>query len=205
MGDLPEFRSIPSKPFETIHLDLFGPIVIKDSVVKRGARVKKKVWGSLSVCAGTRAISLDFCDDYSMESVLHVIRRLKADKGNIKRIISDPGTQLKGASRELREVREGWSEAELVRFGAQNGITWDFVMASSQHQNGSAEIMIKLCKKVMKALMSAIGTNVLFINELLTVLKETANLVNERPIGLKPIKGTDPQYLSPNSPPRSLL
>ena len=199
MGDLPEFRSLPSKPFETVHLDLFGPIVIKDSVVKRGARVKKKVWGSLSVCGGTRAISLDFCDDYGTESILHVIRRLKADKGNIKRIISDPGTQLKGASRELREVREGWSEAELVRFGAKNGITWDFVMASSQHQNGSAEIMIKLCKGVMKALMSAIGTNVLFINELLTVLKETANLVNERPIGLKPIKGTDPQYLSPNS------
>ena len=199
MGDMPMFRSVPSKPFESCNLDLFGPLVIKDSVVKRGARVRKKVWGVLFVCCGTRAIYLDFAEDYSTASVLHCLRRLMADRGNVSRIISDPGTQLKGAAKELKEVRQGWSEAELVRFGAQNGITWDFVMASSQHQNGSAEVMIKLCKGVMKALMSAIGTNVLFLNELLTVLKETANLCNERPIGLKPNQSTDPQFLSPNS------
>ena len=199
MGDLPMFISVPSKPFENVNLDLFGPITIKDSVVKRGARVRKKIWGILFVCCGTRAIYLDFAEDYSTSSVLHCLRRLMADKGNVSRITSDPGTQLKGAAKELKEVRQGWSEAELVRFGAQNGITWDFVMASSQHQNGSAEVMIKLCKGVMKALMSAIGTNVLFLNELLTVLKETANLCNERPIGLKPIQNTDTQFLSPNS------
>ena len=65
------------------------------------------------------------------------------------------------------------------------------VTSSSQHQNGSAEIMIKLCIGVMKALVSAIGTYILFINKLLRVLKETTNSCNERSIGLKPNQITD--------------
>ena len=199
MGDLPEFRSKPSGAFESCNLDLFGPITIRDSIVRRGPRSRKKIYGVLFVCCVSRAIYLDFAEDYSTESVLHCIRRLMAEKGSVSRLISDPGTQLKGASKELKEVRQGWSEAELMRFGAKNGITWDFVMASSQHQNGAVEIMIKMCKGVMKALMSAIGTSVLSINELLTVFKETQNLCNERPIGLKPNKDSDPQFLSPNS------
>ena len=47
--------------------------------------------------------------------------------------------------------------------------------------------------------MQAIGTTVLHFNELLTLVKESANLVNERPIGLKPNLQTDPHFLSPNS------
>ena len=43
-----------------------------------------------------------------------------------------------------------------------------------------------------------IGTTVLFLNELFTLMKEVANLANERPIGLKPNSQSDTQYLSPN-------
>ena len=72
-------------------------------------------------------------------------------------------------------------------------------MANSQHQNGPAEILIKVCKGIMKSLMKAIGTQVLFYNELMTLLKETQQLANERPIGIKPNLNTDQEYLSPNS------
>ena len=54
-------------------------------------------------------------------------------------------------------------------------------------------------KGIIKALTSAIGTEVLFLNELLTLMKETQQLANERPIGIKPNLNTDPEYLSPNS------
>ena len=59
--------------------------------------------------------------------------------------------------------------------------------------------MIKVVKGIMKSLMEAIGTTVLFLNEVFTLFKEVANLANERPIGLKPNKATDPEFLSPNS------
>ena len=51
----------------------------------------------------------------------------------------------------------------------------------------------------MDSMMEAIGTHVLNLNELFTLAKEVANLVNERPIGLKPNLQMDPAYLSPNS------
>ena len=127
------------------------------------------------------------------------MRRLQADKGKVHLIVSDPGTQLTGAARELQQVRQGWDEEELVRFGAKTGLQWSFTMAASPHQNGVTEIMVKMCKGVMSSMMDAIGTYILNLNELFTLVKEAANLVNERPISLKPNLQTDPAYLSPNS------
>ena len=72
-------------------------------------------------------------------------------------------------------------------------------MAASHHQSGAVEILIKLVKGVMKSLTAAIGTTILFMNELFTLLKETANIVNQRPIGIKPNNATDSEFLSPNS------
>ena len=72
-------------------------------------------------------------------------------------------------------------------------------MPSSQHQNGAAEILIKMMKGVKKSFMHAMGDTKLSLNELNTMMAEISNLVNERPIGLKPNTMTDPEYLSPNS------
>ena len=90
---------------------------------------------------------MDVATDYSTESVLHTVRRLLACKGNVQLIISDPGSQLKGAHREITEWTNGWSRDKLVRFGANKGLTWTFIMPSSQHQNGAAEILIKMVPK----------------------------------------------------------
>ena len=77
--------------------------------------------------------------------MLHCVRRLQADKGKVHLIVSDPGTQLTGAARELQQVRQGWDEEELVRFGAKTGLQWSFTMAASPHQNGVTEILVKMC------------------------------------------------------------
>ena len=47
--------------------------------------------------------------------------------------------------------------------------------------------------------MKALGDTKLTYNEMNTMMLEIANLVNERPIGIKPNLDTDPEYLSPNS------
>ena len=199
MGKLPSFRTEIISAFAQSSLDLFGPLWIKDSVVRRGPKVKKKVYGVLFACLASRAVYLDIADDYSTQAILHCLRRFQADKGHCSLLVSDPGTQLVGAKNELEEVRSGWSQEELVRFGAKNGMEWKFTMSASAHQNGVTEILVKLVKGIMTSLMSAIGTSVLTLNELFTVFKEVANLANERPIGLKPNTQTDPAFLSPNS------
>ena len=52
---------------------------------------------------------------------------------------------------------------------------------------------------INKSIMCAIGDTKMSHNELNTMMAEISNLVNERPIGLKPNSRTDPKYLSPNS------
>ena len=122
-----------------------------------------------------------------------------AHKGDVKVIFSDPGTQLKGASKELAAWRKDWDMDKLVRFGAERGLEWRFVMPNAQHQNGSCEVMIKLVKGVKKAFLKSLGTNILSLNKTNTLLAEISNLINERPIGLKPNSYTHPEFLSPNS------
>ena len=102
MGELPEFRARPFQPaFSVICMDLFGPLVIKDDCIKKGPRTRKKVYGVVFTCLATRAVHLDIATDYDTEAVLHTIRRLAALRGDTRLIISDPGSQLKSASREL--------------------------------------------------------------------------------------------------------
>ena len=44
-----------------------------------------------------------------------------------------------------------------MSYSAEEGIKWSFIMANSQHQNGGAEVLIKLAKGVMRSLMEKIG------------------------------------------------
>ena len=71
----------------------------------------------------------------------------------------------------------------LRRFGAEQGLDWQFVMQHSQHQNGAAEILIQMVKGVKMSYMKALGEVKLTYNETHTMFLE---LCNERPIGLRP-------------------
>ena len=200
MGDLPSIRSSDTSPaWAAVNMDLFGPLWIRDECVKRGPRVNKKVWGIIFCCTRTRGIYLDIASDYSTESVLHAVRRLLASKGQVQTIVSDCGLQLKGADKEMSDWRRGWDTNMLRRFSAEKGLDWQFVMPHSQHQNGAAEILIKLVKGVKVSYMRALGDIKLTYNEMHTMFLEIAQLCNERPIGMKPNSSTDPEYLSPNS------
>ena len=160
-------------PFFVVECDLWGPIIIRDDVVKRGKRVHKKVLGVLFTCTASRAIYLNVACGSSTEELLHTVRQAMARHGQIKLIILDPGSNLVGAAREMAEWRAGWDLDTLTRFGAERGLEFQTIMAASQHQNGMSEVLIKLSKSVMKTLLRSIGNQVLSLNELNTLLAET--------------------------------
>ena len=70
----------------------------------------------------------------------------------------------------------------MVTFGAENELEWKYIMASSQHQNGAAESLIILTKRVMESFLRSYGESKLTLNEFNPLFWETANVVNERPI-----------------------
>ena len=194
IGQLPEQRLKPSPAFFNTSLDLFGPLMIRDTVKRR---TRAKVYGVIFTCLASRAVFIDLTEGYDTQSFLSTFRRFVSIRGYPHTVHSDMGTQLMAASKEIRDMTEKWNIQQISNFGLQQGMTWSFnKSANAPWQNGACESLIKSVKRL---LVIAIGENVLSFGELQTVLFEVSNILNERPIGLKP--GYDISlgaYLCPN-------
>lgn len=194
MGQLPEQRLKPSPAFYNTSLDLFGPLMIRDTVKRR---TRAKTYGVIFTCLASRAVHIDLVEGYDTQSFLSAFRRFVSIRGYPHTVHSDMGSQLMAASKEIRDMTGKWNLHEISNLGIQQGMMWSFnKSANAPWQNGACESLIKSVKRL---LVIAIGENVLSFGELQTVLYEVANILNERPIGLKP--GYDISlgaYLCPN-------
>ena len=128
MCKVKEFRTTPAAVFSTTSLDLWGPVPIRDNVIKKQTRQHtiQKAWGIIFVCLHTGAIHLDLCEDYSTESVLACLRRFVATRGQPRKFISDQGSQLKAAAKRSKETEEIiYPEWDKVAAGMP-GVEWVF-------------------------------------------------------------------------------
>ena len=133
--------------------------------------------------------------DYSTMEFMQTLRRFFAIRGRPALMMSDNGSQLVGAERELKEMIQGWNVKELEEFSAEKGMKWQFITPGAPHQNDCAEALVKSAKISLK---KAIGEQILTPFELYTCLLEVANLMNQRPIGRVPNDPDDGLYLCPN-------
>ena len=98
MADLPEFRvSIGCPIFFNSGVDFFGPIQTK---FKRGT---VKGWGCIFTCLSTRAIHLEVVEGMDSDSFINTLRRFVNRRGNPKKMVSDCGSNFKGADAELKK------------------------------------------------------------------------------------------------------
>ena len=99
-------------------------------------------------------------------------------------MFSDWGTKFVAASKVLKQIFSGLDWHTIGDFGSDQGMNWVFSnSADSPWQNGIREALIKSVKHSLKII---IGDSTITFGELQTVMFEVANLLNERPIGLKP-------------------
>ena len=192
MGPLPPERLKPSPPFTYTMLDLFGPFSVRGEVQKR---TTGKAWGALFTDLGSRAVHVELMAGYDTGSFLLALARFSAVRGWPAKIFSDPGSQLKGASEELRRAYAALDPEKLKLHGSQRGLEWVFGPANSPWYQGAAESLIKVVKAALKI---SIGDQRLSMPELLTAFTEAANLLNERPIGTLPAVDEAVHILTPN-------
>ena len=191
MADLPVIRLAPqTPPFYYTACDYFGPYNVK---IGRNKRIKH--YGVIFTCLNTRAVHMELAVDSSTMELMQVLRRFFSIRGYPAVMLSDNGSQMVGAARELREMITGLDADQLRDFCAEKSIQWIFTTPAAPHQNGCAEALVKSCKNAIK---KAIGEQVLTPFELYTCLLEVANLVNQRPIGRIPNDPDDGAYLCPN-------
>ncbi|XP_067029239.1 uncharacterized protein [Acropora muricata] len=191
MAELPPVRLAPqTPPFYYTACDYFGPFT-----VKVGRNKKAKHYGVIFTCLNTRAVHLEMAVDCTTMELMQVLRRFFAVRGCPAVLLSDNGSQMVGAARELRQMRQGHDPNLLRDFCAKTGTQWIFTTPAAPHQNGCAEALVKSCKRAIKI---AIGEQVLSPFELYTYFMEIGNLVNQRPIGRVPNDPDDGKYLCPN-------
>jgi hypothetical protein len=187
MAPLPEFRLKPAPPFHTTHVDLFGPILIKDSVKKR---VSSKVWGVLFCCSVTTAIHLEVTENYSTDSFIQALKRFMNLRNTPATIISDPGTQLMSAAKKLGN----WDWTKIKETG-RGEVEWKFIPTDSQHYNGLCEAFIKQTKK---QLTNAIKVGKFTKGEIDTIFSDVMYIMNTRPLAVR--AGEDPLSGGPITP-----
>ena len=191
MADLPQERLRPNeKPFSHVGIDYFGPFE-----VKRG-RATVKRYGVIFTCLTIRAVHLEVAHSLDTDSCINAIRRSIARRGQVKTIISDNGTNLVGAEKELRQELQKCEQEQIHRKMLQKGINWKFNPPSASHFGGVWERLIRTTRKILYSLLCQ--QNVRMDDEALqTLFCEVEYILNSRPL-LRMSTDVNDDVLTPN-------
>ncbi|CAK1597985.1 unnamed protein product [Parnassius mnemosyne] len=186
MGDLPEVRVTPSRPFLHAGVDFAGPLQI---LTTRGRGIKtNKAYICIFICMATKAIHLELVGDMSTNAFLGAFKRFIARRGKYSHIWSDQGSNFIGANRELKDL---WQQARLEIPGslsdilAEDGTQWHFNPPYSPNFGGLWEAGVKSIKYHLKRILNSHLT----FEEMSTTLCQIEACLNSRP--LCPIDTTD--------------
>lgn len=201
MGDLPDARVIPSRPFLRCGIDFGGPIIIRESL-RRKAQTSKAYF-CLFCCMATKAVHLEVVSHLSTEAFLAALQRFVSRRGLCAELFSDNGTNFVGAARHLREVQTFLNSSDnqdtLSSLLAPDGITWHFNPPSAPHFGGLWEAGIKSTKHHLYRLVKE---QPLTYEEFTTILIRIEGILNSRP--LCPLS-TDPHENDPLTPGHFLI
>ncbi|KAL0840413.1 hypothetical protein ABMA28_015670 [Loxostege sticticalis] len=200
MGDLPSSRVHPAPPFYTVGLDYAGPFLLKD---RQGRGYKTyKAYIAIFICFSTKAVHIELVTGLDTQSFLAAFRRFIARRGKPQVVMSDNGTNFRGADREIRELYEflTTSSEELTASGTDQGIVWKFVPSYSPHMNGLAESAVKSCKFHLKRVLKQ---SLLTYEGFATILTQIEGILNSRP--LCPIPFSDSELFQILTPAHFLI
>ncbi|XP_067674964.1 uncharacterized protein [Haliotis asinina] len=189
MSDLPPSRLRLYKPaFYSTGVDCFGPMTIKI-----GRRTEKR-WGVIFKCMTTRAVHLDLLDSMSTDAFLMAFRRFVARRGKPHELLSDCGSNFKGAERELRET---WltMEPSLTNQLAGCNVKFQFNPPYAPHFGGVWEREIRSVKDGLKV---ALGDQSVTESVLQTVLVEVEGILKSKPLGYVSTDAKDVDPITPN-------
>lgn len=190
MGDLPECRLTPSKCFMSTALDFAGPFKTKQN---EGPRCKKtrESYICIFVCCSTKAIHLEVVSSYTSAAFIACLRRFVSNRGKVRHIYCDNGTNFVGANNMLRKMMADQQDAIHNEF---DYIDFHFAPARSPHTGGLYEANVRSMKKHLNRVM---GKMILNFEELQTLVQQIEACMNSRPICLLPSGPEEIKVLTP--------
>ena len=199
MGDLPDLMfDVPVRPFSHIALDFAGAMLVKDEVK---GRCRIKTFPLIFVCLNTSAVHIALASGYSTEAFLVQLAHFFAVRGRARFIYCDQGSQLNAASSRMTEPDVGqppvyrWNE---IRHKTSSlGTEWKHCPTQAQWRDGKAEASVKAMKRTLKHLNP--GGDLTY-SELQCLLAKAADIINERPLGIRQHGRGSPDFctITPN-------
>jgi hypothetical protein len=178
MGNLPEPRVTPSRPFTHTGIDYAGPILIKDGFKR--TNIKIKCYIAIFICLSTRAVHIQLVCDCTSATFLNALKRFMSRRGNVSNLYSDNATNFVGANRELAKLfKTNDFQTNIINSLADQQINWHFIPPRAPHMGGLWEAAVKSTKFHVKRV---IGETLLNYEELYTLLSLIEACLNSRPI-----------------------
>ena len=171
--DLPNFRISDDPPFTHTGVDFAGQLYVRPDGIKEE---NDKCYVCLFTCASTRAVHLELTRSLTVDSFLLAFRRFTSRRGLPATIVSDNAKTFKGSSKEVQKIARS---KKVMRYLANNGVTWIFIVEKAPWWGGFWERMVQSVKRCLK---KCIGRTTLNYNELVTLLTEVESVVNSRPL-----------------------
>ncbi|XP_021951196.1 uncharacterized protein LOC110848321 [Folsomia candida] len=187
MGALPPCRvAAYEAPFTYTGLDYFGPVevIVGRSVQKR--------WVALFVCMTSRAIHVEIARRIDTDEAINALRKFMSIRGQPRCILSDNGTNFRGADGELKKAIVEWKHQQIEEFLLPKGVEWKFIPPQSPHMGGNWERMVKTVLK--NSLRCRKPTDEVFE----VYVKEAADIVNSSPLSHVSTDADDPRSLTAN-------
>ena len=152
---------------------------------------KLKVYPVLFCCLNTGAISIKAAAGYGTANFLTQYEHHIAERGRPRFVYTDKGNNLVKAAKYVRENEElDWDN--IIAKTAKEGTEWKVAPPGAQHRDGLAESRVKAVKKTLEHLT---GGGDLRYDEYCCVLAQAANIVNERPLGIRHHSGAEGDLL----------
>jgi len=189
MAQLPPARvTRPDKPFTSVGIDFFGPIMVK---FRRG---RAKRYGCIFTCMSCRAVHIEIAHSLDVDSFLGAFQRFVARRGKPAEVYSDNGTNLVAGAKELRKCIKEWSQDKLSDHFTRAEIIWHFNPPTASHFGGVWERLIRSVRLILNKLLR---DQVVCDEALLTIMAEVEKTLNDRPLWTPSDDPKDEQPLSP--------
>ena len=202
MGDLPNFRIVPSRPFSHVGVDFFGPFNVTIHTLKPARTVKAYI--CIFVCMCVKAVHFEITQDLTALSFLEALTRFASRRGNPRNVYCDNGSAFIGAKNEMSKIVKSLIAElpkcpELQRIIEERQIDFHFNTPAAPHQGGLWESMIKIAKKHLARVLQ--GHKVSF-ETLRTLTTRLEAMMNSRPLVAR---SSDPNDFEPITPAHFLI
>ena len=194
MSDLPIDRLQDVPPFENVSLDCFGLFFIKGGRATRNTCASTKIWVLIFVCLPSTAIHLEVLEGSDTSSFINALFHFSAIRNTCRFIRSDQGTNFVGACNLLGNIDLNKVSSTIK---SNKDITWQMYPPHSSHHGGVWERRIGLVRRVLEGALLQSGKKSRTRDDFVTLLLESAVVVNNTPLWAVSSDPADPLPLSP--------